>query len=157
MEKHTMKWLMAYFLWGLPLTLSAATYQEKAVASVLMGEARREGAPGMTAVADVIRQRTLDKKQTPLQVISVHRGKVHAFSCLNGTTIDHLIDKFAVQPSYPCALHIAQVLCEAPASLPAIANAADHFTRIDERPYWARGKRPVAIIGEHAFYKLIHY
>ncbi len=157
MGKDVMKWLMAYFLCGLPLTVLGSTYEERAVASVLMGEAWCEGAPGMTAVAEVIHQRTVDKKQTPLQIITVHHGKVHAFSCLNGTTVDNLIDKFSVQPAYACALHIAQVLCEVPAALPGIANSADHFTRVDERPYWARGKRPVAIIAQHAYYKLKHY
>lgn len=30
----------------------------------------------------------------------------------------------------------------------------NHFTRSDEKPYWARGKVPVAVIGDHSFYKL---
>jgi spore germination cell wall hydrolase CwlJ-like protein len=152
-----MKWLLAYFICGLPLTVVGATYEERAIASVLMGEAWGEGTPGMTAVAEVIHQRTVDKKQTPLQVISVRQGKYHAFSCLNGTTVDHLIAKYTSQPEFEKALHIAQIACEVPSGLPGISNSADHFTRVDERPYWARGRKPVAIIGQHAFYKLKRY
>jgi len=153
-----MKWLLTYFICGLPMTMMAATtYEERAVASVLMGEAWSEGARGMTAVGEVIHQRSVDKKQTPLEVISAHIGKVHAFSCLNGTTVDKLIEKFSIQPDYQRALRIAQEVCETPALLPGLANSADHYTRVQERPYWARGHKPVAIIGSHAFYKLARY
>lgn len=139
------------------MTVLGVTYEERAVASVLMGEAWSEGVPGMIAVAEVIHQRTVDRGQAPLQVITAHRGRVHAFSCLNGTTVDNLIEKFGPQPGYQKALQIAQVLCEAPTRLPGLTNSADHFTRSEERPYWTRGRRPVAIIGQHAFYKLAHY
>jgi len=148
-----MKWLAAFCLLGIQLAASGATYEERAVASVLMGEAWSEGARGMTAVAEVIHQRSVEKHQTPLQVISVHR----AFSCVNGTTLDALVQKFNPQPDYQKALRIAQTLCENPARLPGLANAANHYTRVNERPYWAKGQRPVAIIGAHAFYKLRQY
>ncbi len=137
--------------------LAAPTYEERAVASVLMGEARSEGTMGMTAVAEVIHQRTVDKKEAPLQVISAHHGRVHAFSCINGTTLNAMIDRFSSQPAYQRALTIAQLVCEAPNRLPGLSNFANHFTLVDERPYWAKGLRPVAIIGSHAFYRVKHY
>jgi spore germination cell wall hydrolase CwlJ-like protein len=122
-----------------------------------MGEAWSEGAQGMTAVAEVIHQRAVDKGRTPLETILSHRGPYHAFSSLNGTTLDGLILKFSPQPDFQKALQIAQTACEAPARLPGLAKFANHFTRATERPYWAKGYRPVAIIGQHAFYRLARY
>lgn len=111
----------------------------------------------MTAVAEVIHQRTVDKGKAPLQIISARRAQIHAFSCLNGTTLDRLIQKFSHEPDYQKALQLAQTLCQSPARLPGITKFANHFTRTTERPYWAKGKRPVAVIGRHAFYRLDKY
>jgi N-acetylmuramoyl-L-alanine amidase len=151
------KWLLVLSLWGLQVTALGATYQERGVAAVLMGEAWSEGVTGMTAVAEVIHQRAVDKNMAPLQIISANRGQIHAFSCLNGTTLDRLIRKFSLDPDYQKALQVAQTMCQTPARLPGITKSANHFTRASERPYWARGQKPVAIIGQHAFYKLKHY
>ena len=152
-----MKWWLTFCLAGTHLAALGQTYEEKAVAAVLMGEAWSEGGQGMTAVAEVIHQRALEKGRTPLQVVAARRGRVHAFSCLNGTTLDRLIEKFGSVPDFSHALELAQTVCEAPARLPGLARSANHFTRATERPYWAAGQRPVAIIGQHAFYWLKHY
>jgi spore germination cell wall hydrolase CwlJ-like protein len=152
-----MKWLVTFCLWSLHSTVLGVTYEERGVAAVLMGEAWSEGAQGMTAVAEVIHQRAVEKGKAPLQVISARRGRIHAFSSLNGTTLDRLIRKFGGEPDYQQALQIAQMMCETPGRLPGLARFANHFTCANERPYWARGKRPVAIIGRHAFYRLEHY
>ena len=142
---------------GLPLIATAHTYQERAVAAVLMGEAWSGGVRSMTAVADVIHQRAVEKRWTPLRVVSEHRGKVHAFSCLNGTTLNHLIEKFRRKHDYRQALRIASLVCENPARLPRLVGAANHYTLATEHPYWAKGKRPVAIVGGQAFYKLKYF
>ena len=152
-----MKEFLAFLLCGLPLAASGQTYEEQAVAAVLMGEAWSEGTPGMIAVADVIRQRAMEKDRTPLQVVEFHRGRVHAFSCLNGTTLDRLIGKFQAEPDFQRALQLAQMLCRTPARLPDLTGPANHYTRATERPFWAEGRQPVAIIGRHAFYRLRHY
>jgi spore germination cell wall hydrolase CwlJ-like protein len=151
-----MKWFLSLFLYlaSLPLGVLAQTYQERGVAAVLMGEAWSEGATGMVAVAEVIHQRAMEKGRTPLQVISAHGGRFHAFSCLNGTTLDRLIWKFSAERDYQRALEIAHTACQAPSELPGLAKSANYFTCATERPYWARGARPVAVIGHHAFYKL---
>lgn len=152
-----MKWLLTFCLFGAPLTGLGQTYQEQAVAAVLMGEAWSEEVRGMTAVADVIHQRAVEKSWTPLQVVAAHRGGIHAFSCVNGTSLDQLIQKFSPEPDYQRALQIAKTVCESPARLPDFTNGANHYTCATEHPYWARGKQPVAIIGRHAFYRLEHY
>jgi N-acetylmuramoyl-L-alanine amidase len=152
-----MKWLLTFCLCGLHLTARGMTYEERAVAAVLMGEAWSEGVQGMTAVAEVIHQRVVEKGQAPLQIISAHRGPIHAFSCLNGKTLDSLISKFSQQPDYQGALQLAETTCQNPDRLPDLSKFANHFTRTTERPYWAKGQRPVAVIGRHAFYRLERY
>jgi spore germination cell wall hydrolase CwlJ-like protein len=108
----------------------------------------------MLAVGEVIRERAVRLQKTPLQVVTVGRRGVHAFSCLNGTTIDSLIRKFANKPEYKTALDVARIVCRQPEKLPGLTHGATHFTRASERPSWARGKTPVAVIGAHAFYRL---
>jgi spore germination cell wall hydrolase CwlJ-like protein len=154
---RVINWVFASCLFGLPLAANCHTYEEKAVAAVLMGEAWSEGIQGMTAVAEVIHQRSLDKKKTPLQVVMARGGRVHAFSCLNGTTMGALITRYSRKADYDKALEIAQAVCEEPDKLPGLTQAANHFTLATEQPYWAYGKQPVVIIGQHAFYKLKSY
>lgn len=111
----------------------------------------------MTAVAEVIHQRAKEKGWTPLRVVAAHRGRIHAFSCLNGTTMDQLISRFRVQADYQKALQIAKTACQTPGQLPGLSKSANHYSRVEEEPYWARGHSPVAVIGRHAFYKLTHF
>ena len=153
-------------LWtsGLVLALSGfsffsagQTYEEEAVAAVLMGEAWSEGVRGMTAVAEVIHERSKAKRWSPLRVVTAHRGRIHAFSCLNGTTLDQLISKFKEKGDYRKARQVAKTTCQTPEQLPGISKAANHYSRVDEQPYWAKGHLPVAVIGRHAFYKLKHF
>jgi spore germination cell wall hydrolase CwlJ-like protein len=132
----------------------AQTYQEKAVAAVLMGEAWGEGTTGMLAVGEVIRERSVRLNRTPLKVIAAGRRGIHAFSCLNGTNLDALIRKFAKKPDYQRALRIARIVCRTPEQLPGITQGATHFVLATEQPYWAEGHQPVVVIGAHAFYRL---
>ena len=149
--------MLMIWISGISLIATAQSQEEQAVAAVLMGEAWSEGVTGMTAVAEVIHQRSKDKKWTPFQVITAHRGRVHAFSCLNGTTVDQLVMKFKAQPDYEKALQIAKTACQRPEQLPGLAKTADHYSRVEEQPYWAKGHEPVVVIGRHAFYKLKKY
>ena len=130
------------------------TYQERAVAAVLMGEAWCQGQIGMLAVGEVIRERSVRLERTPLRVVTAGRRGVHAFSCLNGTNIDALIRKFANKREYKMALEVARIVCRTPDQLPGVTRGATHFTLATERPYWAKGHKPVAVIGAHAFYRL---
>ncbi|MFM1943237.1 MAG: hypothetical protein RI897_2219 [Verrucomicrobiota bacterium] len=130
------------------------SYQEKAVAAVLMGEAWGEGTIGMTAVGEVIRERANRLKRTPLRIVTTGKNGYHAFSCLNGTHIDALITKFQKAPEYKKALEISRMVCRYPSQLPGITQGATHFVISTEIPYWAEGYEPVAIIGAHAFYRL---
>lgn len=156
-QSRRTKWFLTFCLCGLPLAALPQTYQEKAIAAVLMGEAWSEGAKGMAAVAEVIHQRAMEKGRTPLQIVAAHRGRIHAFSCVNGTSLDRLIRKFSREPDFQEALQLAETVCQFPDRLPGVAMSANHYTRATERPVWAKGKQPVAVIGRHAFYRLKHY
>lgn len=113
-----------------------------------------EAVCGMTAVADVIHQRSAEKRSASLHVVSAHRGKVHAFSCVNGTTLNGLIRKFRGKADYQEALKIAEMVCRDPSRLPHLVKSANHFSLATEHPCWAKGKKPVTIISKHAFCKL---
>jgi spore germination cell wall hydrolase CwlJ-like protein len=132
----------------------APSYQEKAVAAVLMGEAWGEGTLGMTAVGEVIRERANRLKRTPLRIVTTGKNGFHAFSCLNGTDIDALIGKFEKAPEYRKALKVSRMVCRFPSQLPGITHGATHFVISTELPYWAEGYEPVVVIGAHAFYRL---
>ncbi len=148
-----MKILLIFLFYAVLFTSSAegATYGQKAVAAVILGEARGEGTKGMIAVAEVIRTRADAAHVTGLAIISQKRQ----FSCLNKTTIRGLLRKFeGKHPKWDEALRISRVMYNTPELLPGYTKGATHFTRKDERPYWARGKKPVVTINNHAFYRL---
>jgi len=128
----------------------AQTWSDKVIAAVLVGEAGNQGERGLRAVAEVIRERSQQSGQTPLQVVRVRR----AFSCFNGTTAEALVRKHSRSRSYPVALSIAKQISSDPAGLGNQTKGATHFTRKDENPFWARGHKPVVVIGDHAFYRL---
>lgn len=133
-------------------SLSAATYGQEVVAAVLLAEARGEGEKGMQAVAEVIRTRADKKGVSMLAVI-----KPVIFSSLNGTNRDALLKKYRCHPMFDDALKIARTAYNEPHLLTNVTRNATHFVVKTKAPYWARGKRPVATIGNHAFYRLARY
>lgn len=126
----------------------AVTYGQEVVAAVLLGEARGEGEIGMMAVAEVIRNRADKEGVSPLAIVT--RSK--QFACLNRTTPKKLIRKFWRTNEWKTALRISRLMYNQPEKLPGITNGATHFDSGD--PYWAQGKKPVAVIGNHKFFIL---
>jgi spore germination cell wall hydrolase CwlJ-like protein len=143
-------------LFFLPATsLVAATYEQRVVAAVIAGEASNQGRVGMVAVAEVIHQRVDESGWTPFRVVTHgNRRGTYAFSCLNRTTPPALVRKWHSDPSYETALKLAQLLCETPEKLPDTTRSANFFTRVGEKPEWARGRKPVVVIKDHAFYRI---
>ena len=127
---------------------NAATYGQEVVAAVLMAEAWGEGELGMTAVAEVIRYRADRLGLSPLAVVK----QKQQFSSLNNTTPQALIRKFWKTKDWPKALAISRLLYNEPDKLPGITQGASHFDF--EVPAWAEGIEPVAVIGNHKFWKL---
>ncbi len=130
----------------------AATYGQEVVAAVLLAEARGEGDKGMKAVVEVIRTRA-DKKGVSMLAV-VRPG---AFTSLNGTNRDALLQRFKHHPLFADALRIARTAYNEPHRLPNLTRDATHVAHKSEVPWWARGKRPVARIGNHVFYRLARF
>lgn len=125
------------------------TYGQEVLAAVLLAEARGEGEIGMRAVAEVVRRRADTLGVSMLAVL-----KPGAFSSLNGTDRDALLRQFHRHRLFPKALNIARLAYNRPEELGDLTRGANHFTHKKERPYWSAGHQPVAIIGNHAFYRL---
>ena len=135
--------------------LCAASYEQCVIAAVIAGEAANQGRVGMVAVAEVIHQRVGESGWTPIRVVTLgNRRGIHAFSCLNRTTPPALVKKWLRDPAYETALELAQLLCEAPQKLPDTTRSANFFSRLGAKPAWARGISPVAVINDHAFYRI---
>ena len=154
------KILIAFFVvWGIA-TICKATGQEhthnthtltreqKVVAITILAEARGEGNKGMYAVAAVIAQRSFERKQTPEEVCL----KKWQFSCWNGKQLKDLEHLLKVkQAKY--AILLAKTVKQLSRDYVGYANHY-HATWMKKKPYWAKGKKPVKVIGQHAFYKL---
>jgi spore germination cell wall hydrolase CwlJ-like protein len=145
--------LLLSFLPG--ASLYATAYEQKVIAAVIAGEASNQGRVGMVAVAEVICQRVLESGWTPYRVV-IHgnRRGIHAFSCLNGTTPQALIKKWQRDPAYETALELAQLLSETPERLQNTTRSANFFAGLSAKPQWARGREPVVVIKDHAFYRI---
>jgi spore germination cell wall hydrolase CwlJ-like protein len=135
--------------------LGGVPYEQRVIAAVITAEASNQGREGLVAVAEVIRQRVKESGWTPLRVVSHgNQHGVHAFSVLNRTSMPALVRKWNRHPAYGTALELAQLLCEAPGQLPDSTRSANFFTRVGEKPEWARGRKPVIVINDHAFYRI---
>ena len=129
----------------------AASFEERLVAAVLMAEARGEGVIGMTAVGEVIANRARKRQISPGLVVQ----QSHQFSPLNQTKPHELIKRYEKMSLYREALSIAATVIQSPAELPGLTAGADHFESIRAAvPRWARGRRPVAVVGGHRFWLL---
>jgi len=101
----------------------------------------------MGAVAAVIAQRAIDRKQTWEKVCLAK----WQFSCWNGKKIsdlDHLLDV----PQAEMAIYLAKNMHRIDRS--KIGNANHYYADYIKAPYWAKGEKPVKKIGHHIFYKL---
>lgn len=144
--------LLLVLLW--PSSLQAQTWIEKSLAAVLVGEAGNQGSNGMVAVAEVVVERASDGRSYFGSSIYGVISKPKAFSCLNHTTMERLVRKSSRSPSWKTALSIAMIACRTPEKLPGLSLQANGFTRKEERPKWAKGRRPIVVIKDHAFYRI---
>lgn len=103
-------------------------YTDDNAVRAIIGEAAGEGERGMQAVAEVIRR----------------RGSLNGFYGLNAPHVDK-------QPEW--VWKRARRAWKA-AEKSNLTNGATHFESVDfPTPYWAKGRRPCAVIGKHQFYK----
>jgi len=138
-----MKTLLLYLF----LTTSVYAYEEKElVAAVLIAEAGGEGRKGMEAVNEVIVERSTARKQSLAHIVTAK----WQFSCLNKRTPDELIAIAKKRANWNEALDVVKK------PLTKHTAHANHYfaTWMKSPPHWAEGRKPVATIGQHAFYRL---
>ena len=129
-------------------TNTKLTHETKIVAATILAEARGEGCGGMYAVAAVIAQRAFERKRTPKEICL----QPYQFSCWNGKTLKSLEHLLKV-PQADYAIALAKNIKLLSRDYVGFANHY-HATWMKKKPYWAKGKKPVKVIGQHAFYKL---
>ncbi len=120
------------------------SFEINAVAAVLMAEGRSEGPRGMTAIAEVIRNRG------PNPFVEIMRFK--QFSCLNGRRVGSLVREMSKKYDWPKAQAIAKQLFDHPETLGDSVRGANHYEAVGLKPFWTVGLRPVATIGNFNFY-----
>ncbi|MBP2297939.1 cell wall hydrolase [Azospirillum picis] len=123
------------------------------VARTLWGEARGEGRNGMAAVACVIQNRARNPRwwgNSPAAVCL----KPYQFSCWlpDDPNRGKLLAVTDRDSSYRAALELADALLAG--QLVDITNGADHYHTTGVAPAWSGGKKPVAVIGNHRFFRL---
>ena len=126
---------------------SELTKEQKVVAITILAEARGEGDKRMGAVAAVIAQRAIDRKQT-WQKVCLAKWQ---FSCWNNKKIsdlDHLLNV----PQAKMAIYLAKNMHRIDRA--KIGNANHYYADYIKAPYWAKGEKPTVKIGRHIFYKL---
>lgn len=128
------------------------------LARTLWGEARGEGTNGMEAVACVVLNRVAiaEKKEGfwwGNNIIQVCQ-KPYQFSCWNRA--DPNFRKLQAVDSKDIHFATASRIARRAAAgvLADITKGATHYHAKETSPYWARGEKPVAVIGRHAFYRL---
>tara|TARA_R110001592_G_scaffold27763_21_gene102859 strand:- start:1596 stop:2096 length:501 start_codon:yes stop_codon:yes gene_type:complete len=129
------------------------------LARTLWGEARGEGTGGMQAVANVILNRVKVAQERGKfwwgnNIIQVCQ-KPYQFSCWNRSdpNFRKLQSVDAGDAHFAAALRMARRALAG--TLADITLGATHYHAADIKPYWARGKKPTAVIGHHIFYTLI--
>lgn len=147
-----MKALLAIALAATPVAAAQVISEQELIAAVLIGEAGGERynasekfSWGMAAVLEVIWTRHLERRETFLEVLTARKQ----FSCLNGTTPRKLIETARQHPHWLSAYRLAETMPKT-----RLAKGANHFHEISVHPKWARGRKPVAIIGKHKFFRL---
>ena len=135
--------------------------QREVVAMTILGEARGEGKAGMYAVATVINTRAINRNKTPRQVCL----QPWQFSCWNESDVNRakLGELYLTHPMRDYAIRLAANITELKKSY---TKNADHYCHKSLDPYWSyriivrdgkkirRYIKPVAVIGNHKFYKL---
>lgn len=128
------------------------------LARTLWGEARGEGKAGMEAVVMVILNRVeIARKAGGFwwgnSVIEVCR-KPYQFSCWNkdDPNMPKLLSVGEDNPYFVTALRVARRALLGFLKDPT--KGATHYHARNVQPYWAKGQRPVAVVGRHIFYRL---
>ena len=132
--------------------------RHKIIACTILAEARGEGKAGMYAVASVIEQRSHNRLMAPEKVCF----QKLQFSCWNNRkskswTLQH--DDLMWTAQAPYALALAMKILDGVDNnkeglkLSWLKNA-DHYCHVNINNYWTRKNKPVAVVGNHKFFRL---
>lgn len=128
------------------------------LARTLWGEARGEGTEGMQAVASVILNRVFvararGKYWWGNDIISICQ-KPYQFSCWNRS--DPNFQKLQSVDKSDLYFATAQRIARRAVydCLEDTTNGATHYHAKQVNPYWTRGERACAIVGNHIFYRI---
>lgn len=128
------------------------------LARTLWGEARGEGTEGMQAVASVILNRAYvaqvrGKYWWGNDIISICQ-KPYQFSCWNRS--DPNFQKLQSVDKSDLYFATAQRIARRAVydCLEDKTNGATHYHAKQVNPYWTRGERACAIVGNHIFYRI---
>lgn len=123
------------------------------LARTLWGEARGEGSIGMQAVACVILNRARAGGWWGGTVIAVCQ-KPYQFSCWNKDDPNYrkILSVDEKNMHFATAKRIARRAV--PGFLDDPTRGATHYHAAGASPYWAKGEKPVAVIGRHIFYRM---
>jgi spore germination cell wall hydrolase CwlJ-like protein len=106
---------------------------------------------GMYAIAALIQERAKQRKLTPAQVCKQHKQ----FSVWNDKKERDLWHLWK-STSAPYARQLARYVCKG-YGFANVTGRADHYYSKKIRskpPYWAKGRKASATIGNHVFYRL---
>lgn len=117
------------------------------VALTILGEARGEGDGGMYRVACVIQQRQINRGLSAKAVCLERRQ----FSCWNGRGPARSLLNSAAGKR---ALQLAKQIEQGQQLNRRLVGFADHYCTLKTFPKWAKGHKPVAVFGNHKFFKL---
>ncbi len=123
------------------------------LARTIWGEARGEGSVGMQAVACVAMNRVRIGGwwgETAVQVCQ----KPYQFSCWNKDDANYgrVLSVDSTDIHFVIAQRIAARAVLGVLDDPT--KGATHYHAAGVSPYWAKGEKPVAVIGRHVFYRL---
>ena len=126
--------------------------EQRIVAQTILAEARGDGRAGMYAVACCIKVRAQKRKLSFSQVCLQPKQ----FSCWNvGDPNRKKMDMLLTLPQAEYAMHLARNMDKVKTKA---INNADHYMTVKlwktGKVKWARGKKPVAFWGSHAFFRL---
>ncbi len=129
------------------------------LARTLWGEGRGEGTTGMEAIASVVLNRVAIAQEKGRywwgnDIITVCQ-KPYQFSCWNRSDPNYrqlqaVTDK---DIHFATALRIARRAVSG--TLADVTNGATHYHTKAVKPFWAKGKTPTTMIGNHIFFRII--
>jgi N-acetylmuramoyl-L-alanine amidase len=127
------------------------TQEQEIIVMTILGEARGEKELGMYAVACVIKQRMDNGKRNGISICTQFRQ----FSVWNSRDSDKKLRKLLNgSKEHLYAITLAKAVTTENGLDKRATNFADHYCTLKTNPYWAKGKKPVKIIGNHKFFKL---